>query len=218
MASNYQALCRGHASSKDGNCEGKRKGRSGVEAQSSAREKMLLLLIVTPSVAFGDRIVTFVFLLLYLLFTIFGVGITFIHFPFFHSRSFVYQFFPFISQPSTMKSSILALAASLSTPALGTFVVQCYSRLIDERADPVVSPGVASGHVHTIAGGSGFNFTMNYKQAKASQCSTCNIYSDLSNYWTPKLYFHAQNGSFLSVPIIGDNDGGNMGGMAIYYL
>lgn len=40
---------------------------------------------------------------------------------------------------------------------------------------------------------------------------------DLSNYWTPKLYFKAENGSFLDVPIVGDTDGGQMGGMAVYY-
>jgi hypothetical protein len=39
----------------------------------------------------------------------------------------------------------------------------------------------------------------------------------VSNYWSPKLYFQAQNGSFIDVPIIGDTSGGNLGGMAIYY-
>ena len=43
------------------------------------------------------------------------------------------------------------------------------------------------------------------------------IPADLSNYWTPKLYFKAENGSFIDVPIVGDTDGGQMGGMAIYY-
>lgn len=49
------------------------------------------------------------------------------------------------------------------------------SRLFDQRADPVVNPGAAAGHVHTITGGSGFNFSMTYDDARASQCSTCNI-------------------------------------------
>jgi hypothetical protein len=117
-----------------------------------------------------------------------------------------------------MKFLLVGLVASLAAPTSSTFVVQCYSRLFDQRADPVISPDVASSHVHTISGGSGFNFTMDYKQARSSQCSTCNIKQDLSNYWSPKLYFKAQNGSFLNVPIIGDTDGGNLGGMAIYYL
>ncbi|KAF2703137.1 WSC-domain-containing protein [Pleomassaria siparia CBS 279.74] len=117
-----------------------------------------------------------------------------------------------------MKSVLFGLVAALATPANSTFVVQCYSRLFDQRADPLVSPGTAAGHVHTISGGNGFNFTMDYNSARASKCSTCNIKQDLSNYWSPKLYFKAQNGSFLSVPIIGDTNGGDMGGMAIYYL
>ena len=49
------------------------------------------------------------------------------------------------------------------------------SRLFDQRADPVVNPGVASGHVHVITGGSGFNYSMTYEDARASSCSTCNI-------------------------------------------
>ncbi|KAF2195177.1 WSC-domain-containing protein [Zopfia rhizophila CBS 207.26] len=117
-----------------------------------------------------------------------------------------------------MKFLLFGLVASLATSARATFVVQCYSRLFDQRADPIVNPGEAAGHVHTISGGNGFNFSMDYDQARASKCSTCNIKQDLSNYWSPKLYFRAENGSFLSVPIIGDNDGGDMGGMAIYYL
>ncbi|KAF2205073.1 WSC-domain-containing protein [Delitschia confertaspora ATCC 74209] len=117
-----------------------------------------------------------------------------------------------------MKLLLYNILLSLALPATSTFVVQCYSRLFDHRADPVVSPGVPSAHVHTISGGNGFNFSMTYEQARASRCSTCNIKQDLSNYWSPKLYFHAKNGSFISVPIVGDNEGGNMGGMAIYYL
>lgn len=119
---------------------------------------------------------------------------------------------------NAMNSLLLGLVASLAAPVSGTFVIQCYSRLFDERADPVVDPGKASNHVHAIVGGNGFNFTMNYDQARASKCSTCNVKEDLSNYWTPKMYFHAKNGSFINVPINGDTPGGNMGGQAIYYL
>ncbi|KAF2108326.1 hypothetical protein BDV96DRAFT_652894 [Lophiotrema nucula] len=116
-----------------------------------------------------------------------------------------------------MRITLFSLAAALVAPAESFFVVQCYSRLFDQRADPVVSPGIAAGHVHTISGGNGFNVTMDFAKARSSKCSTCNIKQDLSNYWNPKLYFKAQNGSFLSVPIIGDQ-GGDLGGMAIYYL
>ncbi|QSZ33690.1 hypothetical protein DSL72_005261 [Monilinia vaccinii-corymbosi] len=113
----------------------------------------------------------------------------------------------------------LAFLGSLISPASATFVIQCYSRLIDERVDPVVSPGIIpAAHVHAIAGGSGFSANMTYATARASKCGTCNVKEDLSNYWTPKLYYKAQNGSFISVPIEGDDGLGNLGGMAIYYL
>lgn len=112
----------------------------------------------------------------------------------------------------------IVLAALVVSPALATFVVQCTSRLVDDRLDPIVNPGQISDHVHVIAGGSGFSDTMNYDMARASSCGTCNIKQDLSNYWTPKLYYQAQNGSLISVPIDGDDSLGNMGGMAIYYL
>ncbi|KAF2495129.1 WSC domain-containing protein [Lophium mytilinum] len=118
-----------------------------------------------------------------------------------------------------LKSHILLpLISTLLTPASSTFVVQCFSRLFDERADPIVNPGAPAGHVHAIVGGNGFNFSMDYDKARASTCSTCYIKEDLSNYWTPKMYYHAKNGSFIPVPINGDNQYGDMGGMAIYYL
>lgn len=93
----------------------------------------------------------------------------------------------------------------------------CPGRLVTERADPIVSPGAISGHVHTISGGNGFNFSMDYAQARASTCSSCPITADLSNYWTPKLYYQTQNGSFIDVPQAGDGEG-VYGGMTVYYL
>ncbi|KAF2427828.1 WSC-domain-containing protein [Tothia fuscella] len=103
-------------------------------------------------------------------------------------------------------------------PSFATFVVQCTSRLTDDRLDPIVFPDQISDHVHVIAGGSGFGPSMTYNDARSSACTTCNIKQDLSNYWTPKLYYQAQNGTLISVPIDGDDSVGNMGGMAIYYL
>ncbi|KAF5876269.1 putative wsc domain protein [Botrytis fragariae] len=117
------------------------------------------------------------------------------------------------------KTISIAFLGSLFSPASTTFVIQCYSRLVDERVDPVVSPGILpASHVHAIAGGSGFSANMTYADARAAKCGTCNVKEDLSNYWTPKLYYKAQNGSFISVPINGDDGYGNLGGMAIYYL
>jgi hypothetical protein len=117
-----------------------------------------------------------------------------------------------------MWSIALLVAAIVARPAFATFVVQCTSRLTDDRLDPVVNPGEISDHVHVIAGGNGFDVTMDYDKARASACGSCNIAEDLSNYWTPKMYYQGENGSFTSVPINGDDSLGNMGGMAIYYL
>jgi hypothetical protein len=93
----------------------------------------------------------------------------------------------------------------------------CPNNLVEERADPVVNPGQVAGHVHKIAGGNGFGFAMDFDQARASTCSTCPIKQDLSNYWTPKLYYQYQNGTFQSVPMVGDNAADLNGGMVVYY-
>ncbi|KAH0545165.1 hypothetical protein FGG08_000777 [Glutinoglossum americanum] len=101
------------------------------------------------------------------------------------------------------------ILAALVAPASAFWRMPCSNPLVVERADPVVSPGAVSGHVHTIMGGSGFGFTMDYAQARASACSTCKVAQDMSNYWVPTLYYHAQNGSFISVD--------QVGGATIYY-
>lgn len=111
----------------------------------------------------------------------------------------------------------LGFLAFFTGTAHAGWQIQCFSRLQDQRLDPIVNPGGLSSHVHVISGGSGFAASMDFARARASSCTTCNVREDLSNYWTPKLYFQAANGSFLDVPIQGDNQYGNMGGMAIYY-
>ncbi|KAF3359403.1 putative fungistatic metabolite like protein [Verticillium longisporum] len=59
-------------------------------------------------------------------------------------------------------------------------------------------------------GGSAFNFTMGYDDAVSSACSTCKVRQDLSNYWTPNLYYESENGKFEAVK--------QLGGMLVYYL
>ncbi|GAB7352367.1 hypothetical protein MBLNU459_g2805t2 [Dothideomycetes sp. NU459] len=109
------------------------------------------------------------------------------------------------------------LVAALAAPASAFFRMPCPGRIVSERADPVVAPGAVSGHVHSIAGGNGFDFEMTYETARSSDCSSCPIKQDLSNYWTPKLYYQYQNGSFEDVPQAGDGNG-VYGGMTVYYL
>lgn len=65
--------------------------------------------------------------------------------------------------------------------------------------------------MHTIYGGSAFAVNSNFANSRASVCSSCAVLSDMSNYWTPTLYFQSSTGTFASVPMFG-------GGMHVYYL
>jgi len=112
----------------------------------------------------------------------------------------------------------LGLVASLAAPASAFIAFNCGGPVVEERADPIVNPGGVSGHAHKIAGGNAFGFTMDYAQARSSSCSSCPIKQDKSNYWTPKLYYQAADGTFESVPTVGDGDADTSGGMRIYYL
>ncbi|KAF1814963.1 WSC-domain-containing protein [Eremomyces bilateralis CBS 781.70] len=112
--------------------------------------------------------------------------------------------------------SNLATMAGLATLAHAYIRFDCRGVLVEERADPIVNPGQIAGHVHKIVGGDGFDLTMDYDKAVASSCSTCQIKQDKSNYWTPKLYYQAQNGSFINVPGPGDPEDKNSG-MIVYY-
>ena len=111
----------------------------------------------------------------------------------------------------------LALLATFTSTTSAFWRMPCPSRLIQERIDPIVYPGYVSAHVHTVSGGNGFGFNMTFAQARASECSSCPIKEDLSAYWTPKLYYQAENGSFYGVPQAGDGTGVT-GGMTVYYL
>ncbi|TVY25082.1 WSC domain-containing protein [Lachnellula hyalina] len=104
----------------------------------------------------------------------------------------------------------LIMAFTLATTASAFFRLPCKSPLVVERADPVISPGKISGHVHSIMGGNGFGFEMDYASTQLSTCSSCTVTQDMSNYWVPTLYYKAENGSFISV--------GQNGGATIYYL
>ncbi|KAF1970841.1 WSC-domain-containing protein [Bimuria novae-zelandiae CBS 107.79] len=95
--------------------------------------------------------------------------------------------------------------------------MSCPGRLVRERLDPVVNPGGISSHVHTIFGGSAFGLLMDYDQTQQSKCSSCTIKEDLSNQYTPQLYYRAENGSFITVPVVGNGDDSDAG-MAVYYL
>jgi hypothetical protein len=116
------------------------------------------------------------------------------------------------------KAITIGLAALIATPASAFIRFSCANNLVEERADPIVSPNEVAGHAHKIVGGNGFGFNMSYEQARGSQCSSCPIKQDFSNYWTPKLYFQNGDGTFQSVPTVGDNAQDLNGGQTVYYL
>nr|POE75583.1 hypothetical protein CFP56_53695 [Quercus suber] len=117
----------------------------------------------------------------------------------------------------TWETTALLTAVALSTPATAFWRMPCPGRLVLERADPIISPGVVSGHVHTVSGGSGFGFTTSYEKLRASKCSSCSIQQDLSAYWTPKLYYMSKDGKqFIDVPQSGEGSSVT-GGMTVYY-
>lgn len=109
-----------------------------------------------------------------------------------------------------LKSQALALAfAAAPYTAIAQFATapmmrfQC-SKLVVERMDPLVTPGlIQSPHIHQIVGGDSFNATMtpvDYDPSLESTCTTCSFSEDFSNYWTANLYFKARNGTLKRVP------------------
>ncbi|EGZ68858.1 hypothetical protein NEUTE2DRAFT_168535 [Neurospora tetrasperma FGSC 2509] len=89
------------------------------------------------------------------------------------------------------------------------FVMGCGKPITVDRLDPIVSPGRPSQHLHTVMGGSAFDFDLDYNKTQTSNRTTCAVSKDLSNYWVPTVYFHHANGSFEAVE--------QVGGINVYY-
>ena len=98
----------------------------------------------------------------------------------------------------------LGLWSTLIIPALAQngpyFILGAGMPVVIERIDPLLSPGKAGSHVHSVVGGNAFASTMDYDKTQTATCSTVRVIADKSNYWMPALYFHAKNGSFIRVP------------------
>ncbi|KAK0630685.1 hypothetical protein B0T17DRAFT_616304 [Bombardia bombarda] len=87
---------------------------------------------------------------------------------------------------------LAALVASVAAKDSRTFaVLQHYGKgpLTTCRADPVVSPGVPSSHLHTVMGASNFGLNATGASLRQSQCTTARPKADLSAYWFPTLFF-----------------------------
>lgn len=62
--------------------------------------------------------------------------------------------------------------------------------LLEDMVDPIVSPGQASSHMHTLMGGSNIGVSATGETMMESNCSNALIVGDNSGYWVPKMYFH----------------------------
>ncbi|KAG4437880.1 hypothetical protein IFR05_006640 [Cadophora sp. M221] len=98
---------------------------------------------------------------------------------------------------SLLGSVSAALGADVWTVNCGVLTIQ--------RSDPIVSPGGPSSHVHAISGGTAFSRNMpGINDAVNAKATTCDKYTDHSNYWCPQLY-NRRDGMFELVPFTGAN-------------
>jgi len=83
---------------------------------------------------------------------------------------------------------ILCVLVSLVSCLDGdTFTVNC-APLTQQRSDPIVQPGIASFHVHSVIGGNAFRRDMGPMDAAKANTTTCDKAIDHSNYWVPQMY------------------------------
>ena len=86
--------------------------------------------------------------------------------------------------PTTLLSVVAAFATLSLTNASNVWTVNC-APLTQQRADPIVSPGEISGHVHAVVGSSAFSSSMTANDAASSgDATTCDKATDHSSYWS----------------------------------
>ncbi|KAI4155291.1 MAG: hypothetical protein LQ341_000203 [Variospora aurantia] len=94
-----------------------------------------------------------------------------------------------------------AAILALYVPATNAFWrLECSGTVGMARIDPLMDFGGLSGHVHTIKGGSAFSSTSTADDLLKSKCQSCDVAQDKSAYWTPPLYFMADDGTMTLVP------------------
>ncbi|KAI9820494.1 MAG: hypothetical protein M1826_000893 [Phylliscum demangeonii] len=86
----------------------------------------------------------------------------------------------------------------------------CRGRIGVGRIDPLVDFGAVGEHAHALHGGNNFDFSSTYDDLLKSNCTSCQVTEDKSVYWTPALYFQADDGKMTMVE--------QAGGMLVYYL
>lgn len=80
------------------------------------------------------------------------------------------------------------------------FTVDC-NTLATANINPISFPGQSPiGTVNSIVGASAFAPGVTFEEQRASNCTTCNVNKDKSNYWVPQLYVHKKStSSFIPV-------------------
>ncbi|KAK9897064.1 hypothetical protein P389DRAFT_178801 [Cystobasidium minutum MCA 4210] len=86
-------------------------------------------------------------------------------------------------------SALAALTLVLQSHSAFAFFRLATSVLVTERADPLISPGKTSAHVHSISGGFNFATSLTYEALRKSNCTSSGVKEDSSAYWTPIVYF-----------------------------
>jgi len=82
---------------------------------------------------------------------------------------------------------IVLISPVSCTEGQGTFLVVC-APLTIQRSDPILNPGIAGSHVHSVTGGNAFQRLMGPMDALKANETTCDQGIDHSNYWVPQLY------------------------------
>lgn len=109
-----------------------------------------------------------------------------------------------LGKSSTAAAAVLSLFAS---QADAYWRMSCPGTVFSGRVDPIVTPNGVASHTHIVLGGNGFAPDMDYASTQKSTCTSCSIKGDLSNYWTPMLYYRNKNGTVTSVPVAGGSGG-----------
>lgn len=106
--------------------------------------------------------------------------------------------------------AIASLAAFAAAGVAQQFVLYAKGDAsYSQRADPIMTPGEISGHVHDFAGSSSFEAELSYEALQNSGCTTVGsanesaggFVKDNSVYWHPAMYAKSKGGSdYIKVP------------------
>ncbi|KAF7594043.1 hypothetical protein BBP40_010321 [Aspergillus hancockii] len=105
---------------------------------------------------------------------------------------------------------LVTCLAAFSGVADAFWRLPCRGRAGLARLDPLMDPGRASYHVHSIHGPDSFSLVADMDSLRDSSCTSCAVTQDRSAYWHPALYFQHENGDTEIV--------NQVGGMLAYYL